>query len=323
MRGSGFPFPLLLLFLFLFFFFLLTPHQAQAQAEHHLLPQFMPEESSAVSHRALIFTQPRAEFPNWLREMTGLSRWPGLDAPYVPAMKFDFRGIPEYARYDQQHCSRTYGVNSCSFDCGLCVGRNDIRHCHHLLQTFDDGPTPDTPTLLHYLKSSGSKVSFFVLGIQVVSFPDIFRSMHREGHLLATHTYGHAHLPSLTTREIVGQLQWSIWAMNATAGVIPRFFRPPFGGVDNRVRAIAERLGLTVVVWDLDTNDWRLNDRSRSAAEIGGQIRTWREGGVKGIMLEHDTTAATVEAGVWISKLVGKTNYTVADCRELGMAWYQ
>lgn len=191
------------------------------------------------------------------------------------------------------------------------------------MQTFDDGPTADTPTLLHYLKGANRKVSFFVLGIQVVSFPEVFRSMHREGHLLATHTYGHTHLPSLTNEQIVAQLQWSIWVMNATAGVIPRFFRPPFGGVDNRVRAIAERLGLTVVVWDLDTNDWRLNDQSRSSDEIYGQVRVWKNNGVKGIMLEHDNTLFTVAAGIEIAEIVGKTDYTVADCNRKGTPWYQ
>ncbi|KAK9464744.1 CDA2-like protein [Lipomyces arxii] len=261
-------------------------------------------------------------FPVWLADITGMHKWPGLDAPYVKGMNFNFTGIPDSLRYDQSICEAVpYSV--CSFDCKHCVGPVDIRHCSDLIQTFDDGPTPDTPTLLHYLRHVQQKVTFFVLGIQVVVYPSVFRAMHSEGHLLATHTYSHKHLPSLTNEEVVAQLLWSIWAMNATAGVVPKYFRPPFGGVDNRVRAIAGRLGLTVAVWDLDTNDWRLNDKSRSKEDIYSQIKAWRTSNINGIMLEHDNTMYTVDAGIAISDIIGKSNMTVADCNELHAAWYQ
>ncbi|KAK9456299.1 hypothetical protein V1511DRAFT_497092 [Dipodascopsis uninucleata] len=210
----------------------------------------------------------------------------------------------------------------CSFDCGLCVGPSDIRNCHHLVQTFDDGPTANTPQLLDQLKKGGQMVSFFVLGIQVVTFPEIFRRSHKEGHFLASHTYGHKHLPSLSNNDIVAQLQWSIWAMNATAGVIPQFFRPPFGGLDNRVRAIAHRLNLSAIVWDLDTNDWQLNDHSRTGEEIYDQIRLWQNSRINGIMLEHDSTENTVMAGIEISKIIGNSAITAANCNDPLAEWY-
>ncbi|KAK9325495.1 hypothetical protein V1517DRAFT_314312 [Lipomyces orientalis] len=267
------------------------------------------------------FYYPRANFPKWLSDITGLHRWPGLSPPYVNGTNFNFSGIPEGPLYTQQSCNVT-NHSLCSFDCDLCVGPKDIRHCNHLIQTFDDGPTPDTPTLLHHLHRTRNKASFFVLGIQVVVYPDVFRAMHNEGHFLASHTYGHKHLPSLPNRDIVAQLQWATWAMNATAGVIPKYFRPPFGGVDNRVRMIAERLGLTVIVWDLDTNDWKLTDASRTLDDIYDQIHAWKTSNIHGILLEHDNTMISVDAGIEISNIVGNGNITAANCKDDSAAWY-
>jgi chitin deacetylase len=40
---------------------------------------------------------------------------------------------------------------------------------------------------------------------------------------------------------------------------VTRFFRPPYGDIDNRVRAIArEVFGMYNVLWNTDTHDWCL-----------------------------------------------------------------
>ena len=40
-------------------------------------------------------------------------------------------------------------------------------------------------------------------------------------------------------------------------------WRPPFGDVDDRVRAIANALGYRTIIWKQDTNDWELSDMSK------------------------------------------------------------
>ncbi|KZP27870.1 hypothetical protein FIBSPDRAFT_780350, partial [Athelia psychrophila] len=43
--------------------------------------------------------------------------------------------------------------------------------------------------------------------------------------------------------------------------VTPKCWRPPFGDVDARIRAIATALNLTTVVWQYDSNDWQVGTR--------------------------------------------------------------
>ena len=41
-------------------------------------------------------------------------------------------------------------------------------------------------------------------------------------------------------------------------GVRPRFMRPPYGSINERVKDILQRqLNYTIILWNLDSNDWR------------------------------------------------------------------
>ena len=42
------------------------------------------------------------------------------------------------------------------------------------------------------------------------------------------------------------------------AGVTPACFRPPYGDIDDRIRAIVHALGLRVILWQSDSNDWQV-----------------------------------------------------------------
>ncbi|ANB11015.1 chitin deacetylase CDA1 [Sugiyamaella lignohabitans] len=268
--------------------------------------------------QAPLAPSPSDPFPLWLQELTGQTRWPGETPPYIPMPNIDLSQVPnEIPRRDLGVCQ---GIerSHCSFDCYRCVAVDDISTCPTLSQTFDDGPSMHTPKLLMELEY---KTTFFTQGINVVRYPDIFRQQHMAGHLLATHTWSHAHLPGLSNEDIVAQLQWSIWAMNATAGIVPKYFRPPYGAIDDRVRSISRQFGLVAVFWDRDSYDWRLNDDSKLVEEVVKDIVSWKQESQGGLILEHDSTVKTVNAGINVSRMLGPSQLTVAEC--INSNWYQ
>lgn len=57
---------------------------------------------------------------------------------------------------------------------------------------------------------------------------------------LAVHTWTHAHLTTLDDLGILGELGWTIQIIFDLTGLIPLYYRPPYGDVDNRVRALAK-----------------------------------------------------------------------------------
>ena len=58
--------------------------------------------------------------------------------------------------------------------------------------TFDDGPTiKATPKILDILKDKNVKATFFVLGKNVKSHPELVKRAYEEGHYIANHGYNH------------------------------------------------------------------------------------------------------------------------------------
>ncbi len=69
---------------------------------------------------------------------------------------------------------------------------------------------------------------------------------------IAVHTWTHPYMTTLTNEEVLGELGWTMQLIhNSTGGRIPKYWRPPYGDSDNRVRAIAKEVfGLTTVIWN-------------------------------------------------------------------------
>lgn len=68
-------------------------------------------------------------------------------------------------------------------------GSGDQKICY---LTFDDGPTKEvTPKVLEVLKKYDVKATFFCLGKMLAANRELAEQEHREGHLLANHSYSH------------------------------------------------------------------------------------------------------------------------------------
>ena len=58
---------------------------------------------------------------------------------------------------------------------------------------------------------------------------------------------------------------------------------------------------VTAVIWDHDTDDWRMNEEAGFKAEwIAGNASEWAANSKSGISLEHDLYKETVDAAIKI-----------------------
>jgi len=197
----------------------------------------------------------------------------------------------------------------CWWTCGGCVQPTDVTTCPDKLTwglTYDDGPSLYTPDLLQFLDQKQLKSTFFVVGSRVISFPAILQAEYMAGHQIAVHTWSHPSLTTLTNEQIIAELGWSKKVIKDVIGVTPSHFRPPFGDIDNRVRAIAKAMGLTPVMWTrisalatFDTDDFDLHSGLSTASKvlqnwdfIEGNATTFPSGF---ILLEHDLFQQSVD----------------------------
>ena len=125
--------------------------------------------------------------------------------------------------------------------------------------TFDDGPNPYyTPQVLAILQQFGVKATFFDVGYLVADYPNIVRQEYHQGNIVANHSWSHPELTYFSEQGIKSQLTSTTNIIQATIGVKPSFFRPPYGAINNTVLAQARNLHYTTVMWDGSAEDWNL-----------------------------------------------------------------
>ncbi len=136
---------------------------------------------------------------------------------------------------------------------------NGNTHMPEIALTFDDGPNPYyTPQILAILKQYGVEATFFDIGYLVADYPNIVRQEHNQQNIVANHSWSHPDLTYFSAKAIQSQLTSTTHIIQATIGVRPTFFRPPYGAINNTVLAQARNLHYTTVLWDGSAEDWNL-----------------------------------------------------------------
>ena len=102
---------------------------------------------------------------------------------------------------------------------------------------------------MDFLDEKDLKGTFFVVGSRVIERPDVLRSEYLSGHEISVHTWSHPTLTKLTNEQIVAELGWTRKAIQETLGVTPVTMRPPYGDIDDRVRAISLAMGMVPIIW--------------------------------------------------------------------------
>lgn len=124
--------------------------------------------------------------------------------------------------------------------------------------TFDDGPCRgSTEALLDALGELGVPGTFFCVGENVSMNPSIVERLDRDGHVVGSHSQRHSRGAGLSLRDTAHILE----AERRIADVLgrrPALYRPPWGWLTPWEGRRLERLGYTVVGWDVYTLDWQI-----------------------------------------------------------------
>lgn len=186
----------------------------------------------------------------------------------------------------------------------------------YIALTFDDGPTgavdgyPNglTATLLDGLKERGAHATFFMVGNRVNMFSGAMQRLAAEGHELGNHTMTHPmqHLTGLSTDGIRQEISSATNTIQEKAGQPPTVLRPVGGGVNADVKAVAKELGLPIINWNVDTQDWK----NRNAQSVHDAIVNAKDGSV---VLMHDLYPTSVQGALSaIDELQSRTDKTYA-----------
>jgi peptidoglycan/xylan/chitin deacetylase (PgdA/CDA1 family) len=131
--------------------------------------------------------------------------------------------------------------------------------------TFD-AEHPDRPyrpgvhdEIVALLSAERVRATFFLQGRWVKAHPSTALRLARDGHLVGSHSYYHARMPSLSPDGIRRDVLAAERVIRETVGVDPRpWFRCPWGvgWSDPEVQGVLDELGYRHVGWDVVAGDW-------------------------------------------------------------------
>ena len=156
--------------------------------------------------------------------------------------------------------------------------------------TFDDGPSKNTAHILDLLKFYNARATFYVVGNRVASYADTAQRAAAEGNELGNHTWEHAKLTALTPEEIAAQLTQTSQAVQQYTGYTITSVRPTGGACNDTVKTVAAQLGLYLVNWSVDTEDWKTRDADATYNAIMSGVSDGA------IVLCHDLYESTASA---------------------------
>jgi peptidoglycan/xylan/chitin deacetylase (PgdA/CDA1 family) len=141
--------------------------------------------------------------------------------------------------------------------------------------TFDDGPTPAyTPPILALLARYQARATFFVIGRNAAAYPELVRQEYAAGHGVGNHTWNHRRLTDLGGGRLGAEVDATSAVIGRATGAPVRCLRPPYATVDGASGDRARARGLRLVLWDVDSNDWRRPGAAAIAGRVLGRVRS-------------------------------------------------
>jgi peptidoglycan/xylan/chitin deacetylase (PgdA/CDA1 family) len=141
--------------------------------------------------------------------------------------------------------------------------------------TFDDGPRPWVlKDMLPLFEKFNVPATFFVVGGDAASHPEMLREENRLGHEIENHSWGHENFVKLWREKkdierVKRSLEKTDAVIFAATKKHPRFFRPPFWEINDEIEAVVKSLGYKAMKLDNpDINTMDYADYKKRPPEI-------------------------------------------------------
>ena len=153
--------------------------------------------------------------------------------------------------------------------------------------TFDDGPHPKvTKQILELLEKYDAKATFFMLGSRVQFYPGLVRDVRDAGHEIGNHSWTHPVLTKMSSAAVKKEFESTEQAISNAIGEGSTVFRPPYGAINDTVRALIPH---TSVNWTIDTLDWKHRDPNKLLPILKKSMHN------NAIVLMHDIHQSTAD----------------------------
>lgn len=180
--------------------------------------------------------------------------------------------------------------------------------------TFDAAwGNDDTQKIMEILKKHDVKVTFFMTGGWVESYPEDVKMILAEGHDLGNHSQNHKNMSQLSDAEKEEELMSVHDKVKELTGYDMFLFRPPYGDYDTKLMKVARKCNYYPIQWDVDSLDWK----DYGADSIIKTVAQNEHLGNGSIILCHNGARYTAEALDVLIKTLKEAGYQFVPVSEL------
>jgi len=177
--------------------------------------------------------------------------------------------------------------------------------------SFDDGPGIYTDQFLDLFAQYNIRATFCTIGNLVNTQTKALARAVSMGSEVIGHSWDHKNLAKLSADDVRKQLTDTSNAIKSAAGTSVLKFRPPYGAVSDTMKDVAEELGMAIIYWSVDPEDWNTKD---SDAVYNAVMQAVKNGS---IILSHEIYKSTLNAYTRIIPELLSRGYQIVTVSEL------
>lgn len=174
--------------------------------------------------------------------------------------------------------------------------------------TYDDGPSPNTDTILNTLEKYDGLATFFVVGSRVSSYKSQLKRAYKMGCQIGNHSWNHGYYSQMNSSQIASQISKCNSAVKKQIKEAPAICRTPGGDKSSNVR---NSVGMPIILWSIDTRDWATQNSSKTYSSV---VNGAYDGA---IALMHDLYRPTADASKRIIPKLVSQGYQLVTVEEL------
>lgn len=147
---------------------------------------------------------------------------------------------------------------------------NDLEIEKTIYLTFDDGPTPEiTNYVLDLLTKYKAKATFFCIGNNLVSNPELAKQILIKGHKIGNHTMNHVNSWHINSKEYFNEYMQCEDVINKL-GTTSVGFRPPYGRINYFIYKKLINYS-KIYMWTFISGDYNKNNNPTSIIKSAKQ----------------------------------------------------
>lgn len=190
--------------------------------------------------------------------------------------------------------------------------KNPLEKEKRIALTFDDGPHLVTPQILAILEKYNVKATFFCIGKNIETYPEILKQINEHGHLIGNHSFSHSHFFDFYRKKrVTRELHATDEIIKKNIGKKPLFFRPPYGVTNPSIGRALKITNHNVIGWNIRSMDGIVKNEKMILNRILKRVSPGS------IILLHDTSLVTVSVLEQLLLFLQNNNYKVVSVDKL------